>query len=280
MTDNKRKKPLNIGIIIIYIILITGILITIFPFLWMILTSLKTQSESIRIPIQILPATPKWGNYIKVFNEVPFGRMYLNSTINAIIIVFGQISICSMAAYAFARIEFPGRKVIFGVLLSVLMIPASFFILPQYQIIQKLHLLNTLTALFLPSLFSIFGTFLLRQFFIALPKELEDAARIDGCSRFAIFTRIMLPLVKPGLVALGILTLRYAWNALMWPLTVNTETTKMTLPVGISFLHGQYSTNYPLVMAGSVMAVLPLLIMFAIFQKQFIEGVALQGIKG
>ncbi len=277
---NKKKKPIKISKIIIYIVLLSGVFITVFPFIWMILTSLKTQTESIVIPVTILPKVAQWGNYPEIFRELPFGKMYLNSTINATVIVVGQVLLCSMAAYAFARIEFPGRNIIFGILLSVLMIPASFFILPQYQIIQKLKLLNTLTALFLPSLFSIFGTFLLRQFFVALPKELEDAARIDGCSRFGIFTKIMLPLVKPGIVALAILTLRYAWNSLMWPLIVNNEPKMMTLPVGISFLHGQYSTNYPLVMAGSVMAVLPLLILFAIFQKQFIEGVALQGIKG
>ncbi len=280
MIDKKRKKSIKVEKLIIYLILILGIGLTLFPFLWMILTSLKTQTEAIRIPIQVFPKVPKWGNYPEIFKELPFGLMYWNSIITSLAIIAGQLVFCSMAAYAFARIEFPGRNVIFAILLSVLMIPSSFFILPQYQIIQKLNLLNTIRALFLPNLFSIFGTFLLRQFFVALPKELEEAARIDGCSRFGIFTKIMLPLVKPGLVALAILTLRFAWNNLMWPLIVNTEVSMMTLPVGISFLNGQYSTNYPLVMAGSVMAVLPLLILFAIFQRQFIEGIAIQGIKG
>lgn len=141
-------------------------------------------------------------------------------------------------------------------------------------------LLNTIPALFIPGLFSAFGTFLMRQFFMALPNELEDAARIDGCNHFMIFSRIMFPLVKPGLVALAILTLRSAWNDLMWPMIVNTSPEKMTLSAGLSYLQGQYATDYPVMMAGAVLAVLPLLILFALFQKQFIEGIALQGIKG
>lgn len=275
-----NTKKFNFGRMVIYLILVAGIAITVFPFLWMILTSLKLQSETIKIPIVIFPKELQFGNYPAVFQQIPYGRMYLNTIINTCVIVTAQLVFCSMAAYAFARIDFPGKNIIFAILLSVLMIPGSFFILPQYQIIQKLDLLNTIPALFLPNLFSIFGTFLLRQFFMALPEELEDAARIDGCSRFMSFFYIMLPLVKSGLVALAILTLRFAWNDLMWPLIVNNETSKMTLSAGLSFLQGQYTTNYPLMMAGAVMAVLPLLIIFAIFQEQFIEGIAIQGIKG
>ena len=169
---------------------------------------------------------------------------------------------------------------IFAALLAVLMVPSSFFILPQYLLLQKMGLLNTIPALFIPGLFSAFGTFLMRQFFMALTNDLEDAARIDGCNHFMIFTKIMFPLVKPGVVALAILTLRSAWNDLMWPMIVNTSPEKMTLSAGLSFLQGQYTTDYPIMMAGAVLAVLPLLVLFAIFQKQFIEGIALQGIKG
>lgn len=263
-----------------YLILIMGIVITILPFAWMILTSLKGQSEAIRVPPVIFPEVLRFGNYAKVFEKIPFARMYLNTIINALVVVVMQLLLCSMAAYAFGRIKFPGRNVIFGILLAVLMVPSSFFILPQYLIIQKMGLLNTIPALFIPNLFSAFGTFLLRQFFMALPDEIEDAARLDGCNHFMIYSRIMLPLIRSGLVALGILTLRFAWNDLMWPLIVNTSTEKMTLSAGLSFMQGQYATDYPTMMAGAVMAVLPLLILFAIFQKQFIEGVAMSGIKG
>lgn len=274
------KKKHNVGKFFVYIILISGVGITIFPFIWMILTSFKSQIESIKIPITIFPKEWLIKNYFAVFNAIPFGRMYLNTIINAVVIVSVQLIFCSMAAYAFARLKFPGKNAIFTVLLSVLMIPSSFFILPQYQIIQGLGLLNSLPALFLPNLFSIFGTFLLRQFFKSLPDSLEDAARIDGCNRFMIYYKIMLPLVKSGLVALGILTLRFAWNDLMWPLIVNTSEQKMTLAAGLSSLQGQYVTDYPLIMAGAVMSVAPLLILFAIFQEQFIEGIALSGVKG
>ncbi len=276
----KNDKKIKWGHILIYAVLLLGVASTAFPFIWMVLTSFKTQSESIRIPLQFFPSELRISNYISLFEKIPFARMYANTVINATVIVTVQLVFCSMAAYAFARIEFPGRDLIFGILLSVLMIPSSFFILPQYQIIQNLGLLNTIPALFLPNIFSIFGTFLLRQFFKSLPKELEEAARIDGCSRFMIFTKIMLPLVSSGLVALGILTLRFAWNDLMWPLIVNTSAEKMTLSAGLSLLKGQYSTDYPIMMGGAVMAVWPLLLAFIIFQKQFIEGIASQGIKG
>lgn len=276
MKENKFKW----GHLFVYLILIMGIVITILPFAWMILTSLKGQSEAIRVPPVSFPEVLRFENYAKVFEKIPFARMYLNTIINALVVVVMQLLLCSMAAYAFGRIKFPGRNVIFGILLAVLMVPSSFFILPQYLIIQKMGLLNTIPALFIPNLFSAFGTFLLRQFFMALPDEIEDAARLDGCNHFMIYSRIMLPLIRSGLVALGILTLRFAWNDLMWPLIVNTSTEKMTLSAGLSFMQGQYATDYPTMMAGAVMAVLPLLILFAIFQKQFIEGVAMSGIKG
>lgn len=276
MKENKFKW----GHLIVYLILIMGIVVTILPFAWMVLTSLKGQTEAIRVPPVIFPEVLRFENYTKVFEKIPFARMYMNTIINAVVVVIMQLLLCSMAAYAFGRIKFPGRNVIFGVLLAVLMVPSSFFILPQYLIIQKMGLLNTIPALFIPNLFSAFGTFLLRQFFMALPDEIEDAARLDGCNHFMIYSRIMLPLIRSGLVALGILTLRFAWNDLMWPLIVNTSTEKMTLSAGLSFMQGQYATDYPTMMAGAVMAVLPLLILFAIFQKQFIEGVAMSGIKG
>lgn len=274
------KKKINWGRVLAYVVLIGGIAITILPFVWMILTSLKTQNEAVHIPPQLLPKHIMFDNYPEVFDKIPFFRMYLNTIITALVVVSAQVLLCSMAAYSFARLKFPGRDIIFMTLLTVLMVPSSFFILPQYLIIQNMKLLNTLPALFIPNLFSAFGTFLLRQFFMSLPDELEDAARLDGCNRFQIYSKIMLPLVKSGLVALGILTLRFAWNDLMWPMIVNTSPEKMTLAAGLSYLQGQHATNYPIMMAGAVMAVLPLLIMFAIFQKQFIEGIALSGIKG
>lgn len=163
--------------------------------------------------------------------------------------------------------------------LAILMIPPSLFILPQYLIIQNIGLLDTIPALFIPNMFSAFGTFLLRQFFMSLPMELEEAARLDGCNHFKIYYKIMVPLVKSGLTALGILTFKFAWNDLMWPLIVNSSTSKMTLSAALSNLKGQYATDYPTMMAGSVMAVIPMIVVFTIFQRQFIEGIAMTGTK-
>lgn len=266
--------------LIVHLILLAGTIIVVFPFLWMILTSFKTNGEAMQIPPTIIPTAWVTDAYSEIVTAIPFATVYMNTIISAVVTTAVQVAFCAMAAYAFARIEFPFKNIIFLIILSVLMVPGQIFLIPQYLIVQKLGLLDTLPALMLPNLFSAFGTFLLRQFFMSLPKELEEAAVLDGCSRFQIFGKIMLPLVKPGIVALVIFTARFAWNDFMWPLIVNTDSQKMTLAPALSLLKGQYLTNYPVQMAGAVMAVLPLVIVFIIFQKQFIEGVAQSGIKG
>lgn len=266
--------------IMIYILLILVAFVALFPFVWMIFTAFKTQPEALQVPPTILPTQPTWANFMTIVDKIPFIKIYCNTIISAIVTVAAQVIFCAMAGYAFARIDFPGRDIIFTALLAVLMVPGTFFILPQFRIIYKLNLLNTVAALFIPNLFSAMGTFLLRQFFMSLPQELEDAAYIDGCNRGIAFLKIMLPLVKPGLVSLGILTFRFAWNDFMWPLIVNTSKDKMTLSAALSFLQGQYVTDYPGVMAGAVLSVIPVIVLFAICQKQFIEGVAHTGIKG
>lgn len=266
--------------LIVHLILLAGTIIVVFPFLWMILTSFKTNGEAMQIPPTIIPTAWVTDAYSEIVTAIPFATVYMNTIISAVVTTAVQVAFCAMAAYAFARIEFPFKNIIFLIILSVLMVPGQIFLIPQYLIVQKLGLLDTLPALMLPNLFSAFGTFLLRQFFMSLPKELEEAAVLDGCSRFQIFGKIMLPLVKPGIVALVIFTARFAWNDFMWPLIVNTDSQKMTLAPALSLLKGQYLTNYPVQMAGAVMAVLPLVIVFIIFQRQFIEGVAQSGIKG
>ena len=273
-----RKRP-EYGKAVIYIVLLLGCVITLAPFIWMFLTSMKTSMEAVSVPPSILPRSWNTDAYTSLGSKLPFFQMYWNTILTSVIIVAGQLLLCSLAGYAFARIQFPGRNFLFILCLSVLMIPRSFLILPQYLIIQKMKLLNTLHAIYLPNLFSAFGTFLMRQFFMTIPLELEDAARIDGCGHGRTYLRIMLPLIKPGLVSLGVLTLRFAWNNLMWPMIVNTEKAKMTLSAGLSYLQGQYITDYPSIMAGAMLATIPLIIIYAIFQRQFIEGIALTGIK-
>lgn len=276
-----KTKKLNINHLIVHLILLAGVAVVVFPFLWMILTSFKTSGEAMKIPPTIFPEKFVTTAYHTIVSSaIPFGTVYMNTIISTVVTTIVQIAFCSMAGYAFGRIDFPFKNAIFVLILSVLMVPGQIFLIPQYQIIQKMGLLDTIPALFMPNLFSAFGTFLLRQFFMSLPKELEEAAIVDGCGRFRIFGQIMLPLVKPGIVALAIFTIKFAWNDFMWPLIVNTSMEKMTLGPALLTLQGQYTTEYPMQMAGAVLAVVPLIVIFFLFQKQFIEGVAQSGIKG
>jgi len=269
----KNKK------ILVHIILIIGAAIMIVPFLWMILTSLKTLGESTMVPPRIFPEVFQWKNYIEVQRTLPFKAFYYNTIIYTIVRTLGQIVFCTMAGYAFARIEFPGKSILFVVLLSVLMIPGQVFLLPQFMIMKKLRLLNTIRALIIPGLFSSFGTFLMRQFFMTIPKELEEAAVLDGCNHFQIYLKIMMPLVKPGIVALAITCCLSSWNSLMWPLIVNTSIDKMTLSAGLASLGGQHGTHYPMQMAGAILSIWPMILAFILFQNQFIEGISHTGSK-
>lgn len=278
--NSEKQNKLNNKNILIHLVLLIGVVITITPFIWMILTSLKTLGESTLIPPKVFPEVPQWKNYSEVQKTLPFFKFYYNTVVYTVVRTIGQIILCSMAGYAFARIEFPGKKFIFIGLLSVLMIPAQSFLLPQFMIMAKLKLLNTIRALIIPGLFSSFGTFLMRQFFMQIPKEIEEAAILDGCNHFQIFKNVMLPLVKPGIIALSITCILASWNQLMWPLIVNTNLNKMTLSAGIASLSGQHFTNYPVMMAGSVLAIWPMIVVFIIFQKQFIQGLAFTGSKG
>ena len=257
------KNKANVRHFFVHLILLAGVGIMVFPFIWMVLTSFKSVGEAMQIPPTIFPKQFLTDAYAQIVSALPFAGVYLNTIISTVVTTVVQVSFCSMAAYGFARIDFPFKNIIFVIILSVLMVP-----------------LDTIPALFIPNLFSAFGTFLLRQFFMSLPKELEEAALLDGCNRFQIFGKIMLPLIKPGIVSLVIFTAKFAWNDFMWPLIVNTSPKMMTLGPALSTLQGQYTTQYPMQMAGAVMAVIPIIVLFFIFQKQFIEGVAQSGIKG
>ncbi|MEU7854021.1 carbohydrate ABC transporter permease [Nonomuraea sp. NPDC049141] len=263
----------------LHAVLVAASLAMVAPFAWQIITSLKTLSEATKVPPSVLPGG-HWENYGQVFGLLPFGHQFLNTVLMAAGRTVGQVLLCSMAAYAFARLRFPGKRLLFGVFLSVLMVPPQLFIIPQYQIMSSLGWLNSLQALIVPGLFSAFGVFLLRQFFLGLPRELEEAARLDGAGPLRIYWSIMLPLARPGLVALGVLVLLWSWNDLFWPLVVNTDPEQMTLSAGLTALQGQFQTNYPVLMAGSLLASLPVIAVFVFLQRQFIQGIAHTGIKG
>jgi multiple sugar transport system permease protein len=265
---------------LIHVVLIVGSVLMVLPFFWEVSTSLKTYAESISVPPTIFPSSPVWKNYADVFVTLPFAEQFFNTVVMTVARTVGQVFFCAAAGYAFARLEFPGRNVIFIAFLSVLMVPSQLFLLSQFQIMQHLGLLNTVTALALPGIFSAFGTFLLRQFFLQLPADLDAAARLDGCNPFQVWWKVMLPLAKNGMLALGILTAIWSWNDLLWPLVVNNDPEKMTLSAGLSTLQGQFLTNYPVLMAGSFLASIPMILLFVFFQKNMLEGIASSGIKG
>lgn len=267
------------NITIVYVLLILGSIIMILPFVWTILTSMKSFTEAVAIPPTILPKKIVWGNYGEAITRVKFGTLYVNTTLMVVGRTLGAVLFSTMAAYAFARIEFPFKKILFALVLLQMMVPGQIYIIPQYLLMVKLGWLNTIKALIAPGIVSAFGTFLMRQFFMSLPKELEEAAFIDGCNQWQIYSKIMLPLAKSGMAALGIFTALFAWKDLMWPLIVNMSIDKMTLSAGLASLRGQFSTNYPVLMAGSVIAIWPMIVLFVIFQKQFIQGIASTGSK-
>ncbi|SNT53899.1 carbohydrate ABC transporter membrane protein 2, CUT1 family [Streptosporangium subroseum] len=271
-----RRPRAHIGA---HAVLIATSLVMVTPFAWQIITSLKTLSGATRVPPSFLPEG-RWENYGRVFELLPFGHQFLNTVLMTAGRTIGQVLLSSMAAYAFARLRFPGRGLLFGVFLSVLMVPPQLFVIPQYEIMLSLGWLNTLRALIVPGLFSAFGVFLLRQFFLGLPRELEEAARLDGAGPLRIYWSIMLPLARPGLVALSVLVLLWSWNDLFWPLVVNTDPEQMTLSAGLASLRGQFQTDYPVLMAGSLLASLPVIAVFVFLQRQFIQGIAHTGIKG
>jgi multiple sugar transport system permease protein len=250
------------------------------PFIWMFITSLKTYDETIATPMLWFPEKAQWINFSLVAEKYPFFTLYLNTLIVALGTVVSQLLFASMAAYAFARLNFPFKNVIFLGMLALLMVPSQIFLISQFNIMVKLNLTNTIEALIIPNMFTVFGVFLLRQFFAAIPMELEDAARIDGAGTFRIYWQIMIPLVTPGLVALGILTMIGSWKELLWPLIVNSDMDKMTLSAGLAYLIGEHTTYYQEVMAGAVISVLPMVIIFAFFQRKFVESIAQTGIKG
>ncbi len=272
------RKSYNITSIVLHSILILGACIMILPFLWMVLTSLKTVSESTSMnPFVFYPQKLQWVNFVKVIQQNNFIRLYMNTFAMMFLRVGCAVLFSAMAAYAFARLEFPGKSFLFGLVLFQMMVPVQIFIVPQYLIIDKLGMRNTIFALVFPGLVSAFGTFLLRQFFMGLPKELEESARLDGCSIGQTFWKVMLPLTKSGLVALSIFTALFAFKDLMWPMIVNSTSQTATLSSALAKISSAYSVNYPELMAAAVLAIWPMLLLYIIFQKQFIEGIATSG---
>ena len=267
----------NLSKALVYAALIAGSITMIFPFAWMLLTSFKTQAESMAIPPQIFPAQWNFDNFVKALQSLPFWNLYINTFLLIFFRVICAVVFSSMAGYAFAKLEFPCKNLLFGLVLMQMMLPSQIFIIPQYQMLAKMGLTNTIFALVFPGLVSAFGTFFLRQAYMGIPNEIAEAAYLDGCTKWQTFTKVLLPLTKSSLAALAIFTAVFAYADLMWPLICNTDLNMMTLSAGLSTLNGQYTTNFPVLMAGSLLAMIPMVLLYLLFQKQFIEGIAMTG---
>ncbi len=274
----KKKNPLTRAVI--YILLIGLTVITLTPLIWMLSSSLKLDSEVFSIPIKWIPDNPRWSNYAKIWEKIPLLTFTFNSVKLTVIITIIQVITSSFAAYGFAKCKFKGRNILFLFYVATMAIPWQVYMLPQYSLMNSLHLVDTHIGYILMQSFNAFGVFLMRQAFISIPDELLEAARIDGLSEYGIYAKIALPLSKASITTLVIFTFVTIWNDYMGPMIyLNTET-KKTLQLGIKMFIGQYSTEYGLVMAVSVLALVPVLIIFLIGQKQFVQGIASSGIKG
>jgi multiple sugar transport system permease protein len=264
----------------IYLLLLLGILILVGPFVWMVLGSFKTTGELRQVPPTWFPENPTLANYEDLFSRLNFLGYFFNSTVVAVAVTIGNIVFCSMLGYALAKLTFPGKRILFAVVLGTLMVPSVVTFMPLFVLTANLGLVNTHAGLILPFLVGAFGVFLMRQFIAGLPDELLDAARVDGAGEHYIFWRIILPLCGPALATLGILTFLGSWNSFLWPLVVATSDTMYTLPVAIAlFATGQQETNIALLMAGSVVVIVPVLIVFIALQRYFTQGIAMTGIK-
>jgi len=250
-----------------------------FPFLWMILTSLKSSSDEILSPAQWLPAVCHWGNYRKVWEELHFDRALFNSAVVTLGVTFGQVLTSSLAAFAFARLNFIGRDKIFLGYLATLMIPNTITMIPSFLLLRELRWINTYYALIIPVMFSAYGTFMLRQFFMTIPRELEEAAIMDGCSTWGVYRHVILPLSTPALSALSILTFMGAWRSFMWPLIVTNSNEMFTLPLALASFRELFGVQWTLLMAGSVIMIVPMLIVFIAGQRYFIEGIQVGAVK-
>ncbi len=252
------KTRKNVVTFFTYLVLILGSISMIFPFVWMVLTSFKTQAESMAIPPQILPSHWNLDSFVKALQSLPFTNLYINTGLLILFRVIFAVVFSSMAGYAFAKLEFPCKKLLFSLVLIQMMLPSQIFIIPQYQMLAKMGATNSIFALVFPGLVSAFGTFFLRQAYLGIPNEIAEAAYLDGCNKWQTFVKVMLPLTGPSMAALAIFTAVFAYADLMWPLICNTDLNMMTLSAGLSTLNGQYTTNFPVLMAGSFLAMIPM----------------------
>lgn len=266
--------------VLVYILLVLLTIVMLGPYLFIFATSFKETYTLISIPPQLIPQKWVWDNYLYILRDLPFVTWFINSTVVALAVTFGTVLIDALAAYAFAKKEFWGRDILFGLMLTTVMIPGALLLIPAFLITNALGMVNTYAGLIIPSLGGVLGVFLLRQFMQTLPVELEQAARIDGCSELGVFWRIILPLSAPGLGTLAIVTFTGQWNALIWPLVVVNSKKLYTLPLGLALLRSEFQVNYGITSAAAFISVVPLIIVFLFLQRYFLEGLTVGALKG
>ncbi|MFN8081751.1 MAG: carbohydrate ABC transporter permease [Kineosporiaceae bacterium] len=277
-TSATKRSALSTGWL--YLILTIGFIAVIAPFVWMVLGSFKGEGELRQVPPTWWPQSPTLDNYRDLFDKQNFPRYFLNSTVVAVVVTAGNLVFCSMLGYALAKLNFGGKRVVFGLVMGTLMVPGMVTFVPLFVLVANLGMVDSYPGLILPFLVTPFGVFLMRQFIVTLPDDLLDAGRVDGASELRIFRQIILPLCGPALATLGILTFLGSWNSFLWPLVVAQTQTHYTLPVALAlFSTGQNQVNYGLLLAGATVVVAPILVVFLIFQRRFIEGIATTGIK-
>lgn len=274
------KKKSKIGTIATYIGLVLVTFITLLPLIWMLSASLKLEVDVFSVPIQWIPENPQWSNYTKIWDKIPLALFAFNSVKLTVIITLIQLVTSSFAAYGFAKCKFKGRDTLFLCYVATIAIPWQVYMLPQYVMMNKMHLIDTHLSIILLQSFTAFGVFLIRQFYLSIPDELLEAARIDGLSEYGIYFRIVMPLTKPALATLTIFSFVNVWNDFMGPMIYFNSTALKTIQLGIRMFIGQYSAEYGLIMAASVVSLIPVIAVFLAFQRFFIQGVATSGLKG
>lgn len=276
----RRRRRMTTGRALTYTVLVVGVALWLLPFIWMALGSVKTQREILIKPPTMWPQDPTFENFDRWFTDLSFGQFFGNSVIVAVVTVLGNLLFCSMVGYALAKMEFVGKKVLFGLVMVMLMVPGVVTFVPLFVQVTSLGLLNTYPALILPFLTQPIGVFLMRQFMLGIPEPLMEAARIDGAGELRIFARVVMPLCGPPLATLGILTFLGSWNNFLWPLVAAQSQDMYTLPVALSlYSTGQQATDYGLLLAGAVLIITPILLLFLALQRYFIQGVATAGLK-
>jgi multiple sugar transport system permease protein len=264
----------------VYVVLGVGLLVVLVPFIWMLLGSLKPEAELQRVPPTWWPEAPSLDNYRQLFDRLDFPRFFANSALVAVAVTAGNLVFCSMVGYALAKLDFAGKRLLFGLVLGMLMVPGVVTFVPLFVLVSNLGLVNTYPGLILPFLVTPLGVFLMRQFISGLPDDLIEAARIDGAGEWRIFSRVIMPLCGPALATLGILTFLSSWNNFLWPLVVAQSEDKYTLPVALALYSvGQNATRYGLLLAGSVVVIVPVIALFVALQRYFVQGIATTGIK-